>query len=213
MARRKAAIQMSLGLIVAVVFAVVLLTLAITWIQGMIGDITGITKDLTQQAQTKLQDTFADTNTNFAVWPTDYPMKSGETVKLLAGIKNNAPDSQRHNFVVNIVPSGASYSICPEQDVSVCQHDSGMTLGEFMTTWAAVDRVRSNIDVQSTAYKSITIEIPNTGVKAGSYIFNVVACYDRTGTGGIVEPNSLECLSDSDNIWSNAASLTIQVTR
>ena len=213
MGKRKGAIQMSLGLIVAVVFAVVLLTLAITWIQGMIGDITQITHDLTKQAETKLRDTFAETSTNFAIWPTNYDMKTGETVKLLAGVKNNAPDSQRHDFVINIVPAGASYSLCPEGDLSVCESPlSGVTLAEFMRRWATVEISTSSIDVQTTAYKSVTIETP-TNAKAGSYIFNVVACYDRTETGGIVTPSSATCIGNSENIWSNAASLTVQITR
>jgi hypothetical protein len=213
MARKKAAIQMSLGLIVAVVFAVVLLTLAITWIQGMIGDITQITEDLTKQAETKLRDTFAETSTNFAIWPTHYDMKPGESVKLLAGVKNNAPDSIRHDFVINVVPAGASYSICPEGDVSQCDSpEQGVTLAEFMSRWVTVERTVSSIEVQTTAYKSLTIEAPKTA-PSGSYIFNVVACYDRTGTGSIVTPSSFDCEGDSLNIWSNAASLTIAVSR
>lgn len=212
MARKKAAIQMSLGLIVAVVFAVVLLTLTITWIQGMIGDITQITEDLTKQAETKLRDTFAETSTNFAIWPTHYDMKQGDSVKLLAGIKNNAPDSIRHDFVINVVPAGASYSICPEQEVSECDSpEPGVTLEEFMSRWVTVERTTSSIDVQTTAYKSITIEAPKSA-PSGSYIFNVVACYDRTGTGSIVTPKSFECEGDSSNIWSNAASLTIAIS-
>ncbi len=212
MARRKAAIQMSLGLIVAVVFAVVLLTLAITWIQGMIGDITQITEDLTQQAQTKLQDTFAETSTNFAVWPTNYEIQPGETVKLLAGIKNNAPDSQRHDFVINMVPAGASYSVCPGGELSACESpEAGVSLEEFMRRWGTVETTLSSIEVQTTAYKSVTVEVPQNA-RAGSYIFNVVACYDRAGSS-IVSPVSSECRGNSDNIWSNAASLTVQVTR
>jgi hypothetical protein len=213
MAGKKAAIQMSLGLIVAVVFAVVLLTLAITWIQGMIGEITQITHDLTKQAETKLRDTFAETSTNFAIWPTHYDMKPGETVKLLAGVKNNAPDSQRHDFVIAAVPAGASYSVCPSGEVGTCNSpEPGITLEEFMSRWTTVERTRSSIEVQTTAYKSITIETP-TNARAGSYIFNIVSCYDRTGSGSIVTPDSFNCQGDSDNIWSNAASLTITVTR
>jgi hypothetical protein len=208
MARKKAAIQMSLGLIVAVVFAVVLLTLTITWIQGMIGDISSITHDLTNQAQTKLQDTFAETSTTFAIWPTHYELSPGDTVKLSAGIKNAVSDGQRHDFVLNVVPAGASNSICPGGDVNDC---GGHPIADEMASWATVERTVSSIAIQSTAYKSITIEIPPSTLP-GSYIFNVVSCYDRTSTGSIVTPSSFACEGNSDNIWSNAASLTIQVT-
>lgn len=207
---RKGAIQMSLGLIVAVVFAVVLLTLAITWIQGMIGDISSITHDLTNQAQTKLQDTFAETSTTFAIWPTHYELRPGETVKLSAGIKNSVTDGQRHDFVLNVVPAGASNNVCTGGDVYDC--GSMPAIAEKMATWATVERTVSSIQIQSTAYKSITIHIePDT--LPGSYIFNVVSCYDRNNIDdSIVTPNSFDCIGNSPNIWSNAASLTIQVT-
>ena len=132
---------------------------------------------------------------------------------LSAGIKNNAPDSQRHDFVLNVVPAGASYSLCPSEDISTCDSpEAGVSLGEYMRRWATVERTVSSIEVQTTAYKSITIDT-STGAQAGSYIFNVVACYDRTESGSIVTPSSAGCMGNSDNIWSNAASLTIQITR
>jgi hypothetical protein len=211
---RKAAIEMSLGLIVAVVFAVVLLSLAIVWIQGLIGDITGLTKDLTNQAQIKLRDTFATTTTNFAIWPTEAELKPREGIKLLAGIKNNAPDSRRHDFVINVVAAGASSSICPGGNVEDCDSPlDGVTLKEYMERWVTVDRTVASIVVQTPAYKSITIQIPESGAPAGYYMFNVVTCYDRNADGSIVTPVSSECVGNSPNIWSNAASLTIQVAQ
>jgi hypothetical protein len=215
MASKKAAIQMSLGFIVAVVFAVVLLSLAITWIQGMIGDITGITEDLTQQASAKLKNTFAETNQNFAVWPNDYRITRGNGIKFLAGIKNNAPDSKKHEYVINIIPAGASPSICDTRNVETCE--SSVTgydkVSDFMLSWTTVETTVTSAPPLGTPEKSLTIEVP-TSAETGWYIFNVVACYDRTDTGGILDLNpadSFNCMTDSNNIWSSAVSVTIQV--
>ena len=84
--------QMSLGFIIAVVFAVVLLSLAIVWLRGMMENVSGLTVDLTQQARNELSDTFKQTRSNFAIWPTRQDMDRGETLILSAGVKNNDPD-------------------------------------------------------------------------------------------------------------------------
>ena len=83
---RKAAFQMSLGFIIAVVFAIVLLSLALTWLRGTIENIIGLTDDLTQQAQAQLRESFTSTATSFAVWPNQYNLNPGKGLKMSAGI-------------------------------------------------------------------------------------------------------------------------------
>ena len=58
---QKGAIELSLGFIVTVVFAVVLLSLAIMWVRGMFGNIDIIAVDLTRQAQDEISATFSET--------------------------------------------------------------------------------------------------------------------------------------------------------
>jgi hypothetical protein len=211
MAERKAAIQMSLGLIVAVVFAVVLLTLAITWIQTMISDITGITQDLTQQAESKISETFAESNSNFAVWPPDWELPGGNGIKFKAGIKNNDPDALSHDFVINIIPASASQQVCDTRDIRTCNSPkSGLTVYQYMLEWTTVDPSVSKINPRDTAYKTVTIEVP-ADAPNGYYLFNVVACYDRDTDDNPVTPRSLDCEADSDNIWSPAEPITIKV--
>lgn len=205
----KAAIQMSLGLIVTVVFAIVLLSLAITWIQGMLSDITGITDDLTGQASAKLTDIFAETDSNFAVWPPEWEVTRGNGIKTLAGIRNNAADSQEHYYVMNVIPSGASESVCDTRDVRTC--DSGVaghsTLYDYMLTWVTTDPLKFRVNTLDSIEKVVVIEVPKDARK-GYYLFNVVACYDE-GSGTDLGTAS-NCLADSSNLWSSAESITIK---
>lgn len=126
--KRKGAVELSLGFIVMVVFAVILLSLAIVWLQGVVRDIGGLTTDLTQQSANKIQEIFGETGENFAVWPSSYSMSAGKGIKLLAGIKNNARDGQAHRFVINMVPSTASNEVCPERDIKTCSVSGGEAL-------------------------------------------------------------------------------------
>jgi len=192
---RKAAIQLSLGFIVAVVFAVVLLSLSLTWLQGIFAGFTGITNDLTQQAQNKLRQTFEETNSNFAIWPNRYDLKRGEELKMSAGIKNNAEDGLSHMFVINIIPATASKSVCPGGDVNSCLAPGGKTLYEEMLTWVTWDMSSSVIQINQVGYKTISIK-PDSQAKLGTYIFNVVACKDMS--------NYQQCTPETLN-WGGAS--------
>lgn len=109
---RKGAIELSLGFIVAVVFAVVLLSLAILWLNNLFPQLFSITDDLTQQAQSKIQETFQQTQNNFAIWPSKYDLVRTRELKMSAGIKNDAEDGQDHQFVINVIPAAASNTVC-----------------------------------------------------------------------------------------------------
>ena len=70
---RKGAIELSLGFIVTVVFAVVLLSLAIVWLNSIFPTLFGITDDLFQQAQTQIQETFQkEYQGKRTYWESDY---------------------------------------------------------------------------------------------------------------------------------------------
>lgn len=196
---------MSLGLIVAVVFAIVLLSLAITWIQGMIGNISGITEDLTQQASTELRNTFADTNSNFAVWPTDYKIERGNGIQFLAGIKNR--DSVDHDYVINMIPAGASSAVCDTGEVKTCMSNvmTTKTVYDYVKSWVTVETTVSTAHPLDESTRHLTVEVP-TNAEPGYYLFNAIACYDVGGT-----PVSSQCFGNSDNLWSTAQSVTIHV--
>jgi len=199
---KKGAIELSLGFIVAVVFAVVLLSLAILWLQGIIGNIGGLTDDLTQQAQSKLQETFQNTQNNFAIWPDRYSLDRNKELKMSAGIKNDAEDGQNHQFIINVVPAAASRTPCPSGDISSCTAPGGTSLKDFMQGWASWDSEAGIVQINRVGYRTISIKVPSNAV-SGTYIFNIVACMDMT-------PYSA-CTAQTLNWGGSAQQLTITV--
>jgi len=200
---RKGAIELSLGFIVAVVFAVVLLSLAILWLNNLFPQFMSITDDLTQQSQSKIQETFQTTQNNFAVWPDQYSLDRGRELRMSAGIKNDAEDGQNHNFVINVAPAAASRGVCPSPGtIDTCTAPGGKLLKEFMQEWISWDSSPGIIQINRVGYKKISLKVPSNAV-SGTYIFNVVACKDvYTYT---------ECTPQTLNWGGSAQQITITV--
>ena len=185
---KKGAFDLSLGFIIIVVFAVVLLTLGITWLRGVVTGVTGLTDDLTQQASTKLQETFQQSSQNFALWPPSWSLERGKGIKMSAGIKNNAPDSQNHMFVINVVPTAVSSNIlrnypgCTSiETCSITVEGQNMLLKDFMVSWVTWSKAPFVVERTQTGYSYITISIPQAA-PSGTYMFGAVAC-KTDGTG------------------------------
>ncbi len=196
--QKKGAIELSLSFIVTVVFAVVLLSLAIMWLQGFFGQLPGISNNLVQQAQAKIQDTFANTQSNFAIWPTQYPIKAGDNIRMCAGIKNDADDGMGHDFAIKVELVSASLSICSTGDVTTC--------GNLKTTvennWLSYNKKKSPISIGGIdACRPIDLTVP-ANAKKGNYIFDILACKDVA--------SSDECTAE--NMWGGSAQhLTLTV--
>jgi hypothetical protein len=188
--KRKGAIQLSLGFIVAVVFAVVLLSLAIVWLRGVFIGFGSLTNDLTQQAHTELEKTFRQTTSNFAVWPSRYELQPGTTLILSAGIKNNDPEGKSLYFIVNLQPS-ATDAI-------------GATTSQ-MIDWVTVPQEPTWARPNEVAYRDITINIP-ANAPHGNYIYDVLACFSES-SGMIPE----SCTIESGSLWSSPQPLTLTV--
>jgi hypothetical protein len=205
---KKAAIEVSLGFIIAVVFAVVLLSLAIMWLRGMMSATTGLTTDLTSQARNELQRTFGGTGENFAVFPSQYELEAGNGIRLLGGIKNNAGDGRDHRFVINVLPSAASNEVCPEGDIETCSGPDGGRLSDYMKKWVTWDHSPKPIKIGSTGEMWIEVKAPSNAVK-GTYMFNVYACYDFGGD----LPAYTDCNAETETskIWSTPKPLVITV--
>ncbi len=187
---RKAAMQMSLGFIIAVVFAVVLLSLAIVWLRGMMENVGGLTIDLTQQARNELSDTFKQTRSNFAIWPKRQDMERGKTLVLSAGVKNNDPDANNKWFYV---------------DVECAAADSPVSNAKAMAEdWITVPETAAFAKSNDVVYRDITINVPNDAPE-GNYIFDVIVCHWDSS------PSSLSCDSSSNNLWASQQPLTITI--
>ncbi|MBI4021123.1 MAG: hypothetical protein HY369_02685 [Candidatus Aenigmarchaeota archaeon] len=202
--RRKGDFQMSLGFIIAVVFSIVLLSLALTWLSGLIGGVVGLTDDLTQEAQSTLRDAFrGGTASSFAVWPSQYKLDAGKSLKMSAGIENDAIDGKDHKFVINVRPAIA------DQNVLLAKCGGGETLCPVLEAdlkkWVTFDFGVGTIAINEVGFKFIEIRPPGDAVK-GTYIFNVVACYDELGSGTLT---SASCTETSTNLWGGSAQQVI----
>ena len=173
--KEKGAIQMSLGFIVAVVFAVVLLSLAVTWLRGLIGTVGTLTDDLTQKAHDTLSETFNTGTTNFAIYPKEYSLQPGRGVKLSVGIKNDDRDGQPHTFVVHVYPAMSSADILSSYG---CSNFAGCTkLKEDMLNWATYAQESYTTQPNLFKFWDVTITLPNNVVK-GVYQYDIVSCED-----------------------------------
>ena len=212
MAERKAAIQMSLGFIVAIVIAVVMLSLVLGWMRGMFGGVTTLTEDLTQQAQSNLRDAFRETGSNFAVWPSQYEIDRGKGIRMSAGIENDAPDGLDHYYKINVVPAAVSDNICAGGALTCAV--AGGTVESYMKTWVTYDSITSPVQINTVGFKYIDVTVPSDA-KTGTYMFNVVACYDDVTTGTPTAASvPMVCdaaTTPSGNIWGNPTPIVIVV--
>lgn len=169
MANKKAAIQMSLGLIVAVIFAVVFLSLAIVWVNDFMKSISGWTDDLLQEGRQKIKEIFSETDQKFAVYPPEWELERGKALKMVAGIINKEDDSAAHSFVINVIPTK------PET-----------------ATWIDESEFNTPLTTQFNKIQDFPITItPPSDTPAGTYVFYVIACMtDKIGYSGKCEEHS-----------------------
>jgi len=186
--RRKGAIQMSLGFIVAVVFAVVLLSLAIIWIRDTFFEVDLVVQDLTRQAQEELGKVFSETTANFAVRPSRPEVRRGTQLIVQAGLKNNDPSGNDLYFVTRIKAADTTTNI------PVSTMDSWIT--QSTETFAGPN---------SIAYRDVIISIP-TNAETGAYMFDVFACSSETSGLSV-----LSCGIDSPDKWGTPQTLTVMV--
>ncbi|MEE9323144.1 MAG: hypothetical protein V3U72_01235 [Candidatus Aenigmarchaeota archaeon] len=94
---KKGAIQLSLGFIVMIVFAVILLSLAIVWIRGMMESVTWLTEQQIASAEAELAEVFEQQQTVFALSRTridNPPAVRGKAYAIAIGFKNNLDSSK-----------------------------------------------------------------------------------------------------------------------
>jgi hypothetical protein len=194
--KRYGAFQLSLGFIITVVFSIVLLSLALTWLRSVMGGISSLTDDLTQQAQTNLRETFRQTTNNFAIWPNQYDLKRGTELRLSAGIENDAADGEPHLYVINVIPAAVSDNVCPGGHLEKCPE-----VVENMKRWLTFFRSVKMVNPNYIDYIPITVR-PDENAKKGIYMFHVACCYDKDG----IPPVSEKCMPDSENLWGGSAS-------
>lgn len=187
------AFELSMSFIITIVFAVVMLTLALTWLSGYFEDINDMSSGLFQEGQNKIKNIFSEGDDNFFIWPESQTVTLAKQTKIAfaAGLKNDADDGENHKFVLNVYAT---------------EVPNGMTKSQ-VNNWVDFSPTSKTINIGSyDDSKKIVINIPNNA-KKGNYFFEVAACWDAGGA----EPKSSSCNADSDNLW-GATSLEFLLT-
>ena len=196
---RKGAFQLSLGFIIGLIFAVIVLTLAVMWIRETFSGVSVLTDDLRQNAQNTLASTFDNEKSNFDVSPKRYDLDPGKGVILSAGIKNDADDAQAHQFVIRMYPGTADQQIVENYgctDFSTCDG-----LKADMNRWLTYIHEIYRIEPNAKRFWDITVTFPED-VPKGTYMYDLVAC-----EGNDVTFDS--CDRSSAN-WGSTKTLTIR---
>jgi hypothetical protein len=187
------------SLMIFIICIIIALALALTtiWLNSFIFNPAACSYigDMIPQSQSKIIETFAHSTSNFSIWPSNYDLRRGCSMRMSAGIKNNADDGADHVFSVSVIPTMASASVCAGGNVNSCND-----LGVQMRSWVTFDKSSSVIQINKVGYKTITIK-PSASAKLGSYIFTIVACKDIQS----------ECTFQNSN-WGIPQQLTITIS-
>ncbi len=170
---RKGAFQLSLSFIIGLIFAVILLTLAVMWVRDTFSGVSVLTDDLRQNAQNTLASTFDNEKTNFDVSPKRYDLDVGKSVILSAGVKNDKSDGKPHKFVIRMYPGTADQEII--ENYGCTDFDTCNELKTDMNRWLTYIQKVYNIESNAKRFWDITITLPQD-VKRGTYMYDLAAC-------------------------------------
>ncbi len=180
--QQKAAIEMSLGIIVALVFAVILLSLALIWVQGMFKNIGDVTHKVTDVAKQQLMQELAGGSRVGIAAPAVTTWARGETGSYALGIMNQNPDQDKR-FYINIYldkyNSGTGMLDC-----------KGTTSCPDAAEWLTFST--SELIPKGESKASDIIIEPTTNAQTGTYMFRAVVCE----TSGCIDITSANVYGD-----------------
>lgn len=161
---KKGAFQLSLGLIVIVVFAVLLLSLSISWLTGLIGTIEELTYKTTDVAQKRLLDQLAqDGNRVGIASPPITKWNRGESGSFALGIRNEEVDSP-NNYFVNVYLEDVSDNLLP----------FNQAIQNTANSWISGS---TSTDISPGGSETVDVIIaPPTNAKPGLYSFRAAVC-------------------------------------
>lgn len=177
--QRKGAFQVSMGFIIAVVFAVVLLSLALSWLSGFMGQIGDVTHKVTDVARTELINKIAQTGATVGIAaPPVTSWQRGETGSFAVGIKNKFTD-QSKTFFINVYLEQLGGSLAGTQASSMANDVSRWL------TYSTTEFVEAGGSTTSDL-----IMKPDASAKAGIYKFRVLVCESQPCTTLEATPES-----------------------
>ncbi len=163
---KKGAFQLSLGFIVAVVFAVILLSLSLTWLQGIFDPLSTITHKTTDIAMQKLLQELASQNKRVGIAaPSVTKWKKGETGAYTLGIRNEDTDKS-NTYYVNVYLEAIGGGLDPSQL---------SRLKDEVKSWITLSP--PSIDIEPNGRDKVDIIIkPSPTSPPGIYSFRAAVC-------------------------------------
>jgi hypothetical protein len=169
--QRKGAFQVSMGFIIAVVFAVVLLSLALSWLSGFMGQIGDVTHKVTEVARTELINKIAQTGATVGIAaPPVTSWNRGETGSFAVGIKNKFTD-QSKTFSINVYLEQLGGNLAGTSASSKAQEVSNWMTYSFTEFVEAGGSATSDLILK-----------PAANADSGIYKFRVLICESQPCT-------------------------------
>lgn len=161
--------QLSLGFIVGIVFAVVLLSLALTWLQGIFSSLSGITDDVIEIAREEVINKIkTGANVEIAA-ATVTEWKRGESGAFVLGIRNDNPQSLT-TFYINVYLEQVGGGLTDPAALSA-------TANGWLSYAPTLD-----IEPSGIGTLPITIE-PGASATPGTYHFRATVCDSEPAEG------------------------------
>lgn len=178
MAYQKGAFQVSMGFIIAVVFAVIMLVLAIGWLQGMFPGITQLTNQVSDIARQRLLDELAAGGKVSIAAPAVTAWGRGQTGSFALGMRNDDPSTSK-TFYINIELDTLGGEL------------SGQPLASYATQSEAWLTYSKSLFLDPSAQGTVDIIIrPATTANVGIYVFKAYVC--DSGTAATCDENAAQ---------------------
>lgn len=173
---RKGAFQLSLSFIIVVVFAVIVLSLAIAWIQGIFEVLNPLTHSVTDVARQELLDRIARSDARVGIAAPDVTQwKRGQTGSYSVGVRNIHTDQDK-TFSMNVYLEEIGGGL----PGTAAQYQS--EVGEWLTF-----SKKTFVESSGSTTSDIVIK-PPTDAEKGIYMFRIVVC-DASSCTNLGSPN------------------------
>jgi hypothetical protein len=174
---RKGAFELSLSFIIIIVFAVIVLSLAIAWIQGIFDVLNPLTHSVTDVARTELLDRIAKSDARVGIAAPDVTAwNRGETGSYAVGVRNIRSDVDK-TFSMNVYLEEIGGALDPSQ-ISYYRNN--------VKNWLTFSK-KVFVAKSSSATSDIVIK-PPADADTGIYMFRVVVC-DAASCTDLSSPN------------------------
>lgn len=172
---KKGAFQLSLSFIIVVVFAVIVLSLSIAWIQGFFPRIADLTHQVTDIAKDELLNRIAQSDSRVGIAAPDVTAwRRGETGSYAVGIRNIHSDKQLQ-LSMNVYLEEIGGDLAGENV------NAYKTAARNWLTFSGKASPGYSIITEPSGRTTSDIVIqPPTDAKKGIYMFRVVVCEATT---------------------------------